>query len=143
MIHHLDRGGQYASRRYRDVLRRSGMRQSMSAAASCYDNAFMESCFGTLKTELELVEYANGAEANHKAAVQQLGAAGNVPNRSQHSRSSEVENRLFGVGEKGSFRESSTGCESAQRIRHPNRNLAEINPIPTRPDDSGGRHSGG
>ena len=39
------------------------MRQSMSAAASCYDNAFMESCFGTLKTELELVEYANGAEA--------------------------------------------------------------------------------
>ena len=63
LIHHSDRGGQYASRRYRDVLRRSGMRQSMSAAASCYDNAFLESCFGTLKTELELVEYANGPEA--------------------------------------------------------------------------------
>ncbi len=63
LIHHTDRGGQYASRRYRDVLRRSEMSQSMSAAESCYDNAFMESCFGTMKTELELVEYANSSEA--------------------------------------------------------------------------------
>jgi len=63
LIHHTDRGGQYASRRYREVLRRSGMRQSMSAAANCYDNAFMESCFGTVKTELELVEYHNSSEA--------------------------------------------------------------------------------
>jgi putative transposase len=63
LIHHTDRGGQYASKNYRAVLRRSGMRQSMSAAESCYDNAFMESCFGTVKTELELVEYANGPEA--------------------------------------------------------------------------------
>jgi transposase InsO family protein len=63
LIHHADRGGQYASKRYRAVLRRSGMRQSMNEADNCYDNAFMESCFGTLKTELELVEYANGPEA--------------------------------------------------------------------------------
>jgi len=35
----------------------------MSAAANCDDNAFMESCFGTVKTELELVEYASGSEA--------------------------------------------------------------------------------
>jgi transposase InsO family protein len=63
LIHHSDRGGQYASGRYRDVLRRSGMRQSMSAAGNCYDNAFMESCFGTIKHELELVEYRNSAEA--------------------------------------------------------------------------------
>jgi transposase InsO family protein len=63
LIHHTDRGGQYASKRYRDVLRRSGMRQSMNAAANCYDNAFQESCFGTVKTELELVEYAGDAEA--------------------------------------------------------------------------------
>lgn len=63
LIHHTDRGGQYASRRYRAVLRRSGMRQSMSAAGNCYDNAFMESCFGTIKHELELVEYASSAEA--------------------------------------------------------------------------------
>ena len=63
LIHHTDRGGQYASKRYRAVLRRSEMRQSMNEADNCYDNAFMESCFGTVKTELELVEYANGPEA--------------------------------------------------------------------------------
>ncbi len=44
LIHHTDRGGQYASKRYRAVLRRSGMRQSMNEAENCYDNAFMESC---------------------------------------------------------------------------------------------------
>lgn len=63
LIHHTDRGGQYASQRYRAVLRRAGIAQSMSAAGNCYDNAFMESCFGTVKTELELVEYADGPEA--------------------------------------------------------------------------------
>ncbi|MCC7423765.1 MAG: IS3 family transposase [Planctomycetaceae bacterium] len=63
LIHHTDRGGQYASKRYRDVLRRSRMRQSMNAADNCYDNAFQESCFGTVKTELELVEYAGDPEA--------------------------------------------------------------------------------
>jgi transposase InsO family protein len=63
LIHHTDRGGQYASSRYRAVLRRAGVRQSMSAAGNCYDNAFMESCFGTIKTELELVEYRTSAEA--------------------------------------------------------------------------------
>jgi transposase InsO family protein len=63
LIHHTDRGGQYASQKYRDVLRRSGMLQSMSAAGNCYDNAFMESCFGTVKTELELVEYTNATQA--------------------------------------------------------------------------------
>ena len=57
LIHHTDRGGQYASVRYRDILRRSQIRQSMSRAANCYDNAFMESCFGTVKTELEMTEY--------------------------------------------------------------------------------------
>jgi putative transposase len=63
LIHHSDRGGQYASTEYRSVQRRAGMRQSMSAAADCYDNAFMESCFGTLKTELEMSEYADSLEA--------------------------------------------------------------------------------
>jgi putative transposase len=63
LIHHTDRGGQYAGRRYREVLRRAGMRQSMTAAGSYYDNAFMESCFGTIKTELELAEYGGDAEA--------------------------------------------------------------------------------
>lgn len=63
MIHHSDRGGQYASKRYRSILRRGSIRQSMSAADNCYDNAFMESCFGTLKTELQLEDYTTNAEA--------------------------------------------------------------------------------
>ena len=59
LIHHTDRGGQYAGKNYRGVLRRAGVKQSMSRADNCYDNAFMESCFGTLKNELEIDEYKN------------------------------------------------------------------------------------
>jgi transposase InsO family protein len=59
LIHHTDRGGQYAGAEYRRVLARAGMPQSMSRAENCYDNAFMESCFGTLKTELEMKPYPN------------------------------------------------------------------------------------
>jgi putative transposase len=59
LIHHTDRGGQYAGKAYRRVLTRAGMRQSMSRADSGYDNAFMESCFGTIKTELEMDCYEN------------------------------------------------------------------------------------
>jgi putative transposase len=59
LIHHTDRGGQYAGGAYRGVLSRARMRQSMSRADNVYDNAFMESCFGTIKTELEMDVYAN------------------------------------------------------------------------------------
>jgi putative transposase len=59
LIHHTDRGGQYAGGEYRRVLGRARMRQSMSRADNVYDNAFMESCFGTIKAELEMEGYAN------------------------------------------------------------------------------------
>lgn len=58
-VHHSDRGGQYAGKQYRAVLQRARMQQSMSRPGNCYDNAFMESCFGTIKTELELERFAN------------------------------------------------------------------------------------
>ena len=64
LIHHTDRGGQYAGTAYREILRRSDMRQSMSRADNCYDNAFMESCFGTLKMELEMTDYEHMTEAD-------------------------------------------------------------------------------
>jgi transposase InsO family protein len=67
LVHHTDRGGQYAGAAYRQVLRRAAMRQSMSRADNCYDNAFMESCFGTLKTELEMTEYDH-----HDAALKTI-----------------------------------------------------------------------
>ena len=59
LIHHSDRGGQYAGKQFRSILRRASIRQSMNRADDCYDNAFMESCFGTIKTELEMTEYKN------------------------------------------------------------------------------------
>lgn len=59
LIHPTDRGGQYAGGEYRQVLGRARMAQSMSRPDNCYDNAFMESCFGTIKTELEMEVYAN------------------------------------------------------------------------------------
>lgn len=59
LIHHTDRGGQYAGTDYRQTLARARMAQSMSRPDNCYDNAFMESCFGTVKTELEMGVYAD------------------------------------------------------------------------------------
>jgi transposase InsO family protein len=59
LLHHTDRGGQYAGGAYRGVLGRARMRQSRSRADNVYDNAFRESCFGTIKTELEMEAYAN------------------------------------------------------------------------------------
>lgn len=66
LIHHTDRGGQYAGKEYRRVLQRAEVRQSMSRADSCYDNAFMESCFGTIKTELEMDCYENEVAARQE-----------------------------------------------------------------------------
>ena len=52
LIHHSDRGSQYAAGAYREVLRAATITQSMSRKGNCWDNAPMESFFGTLKTEL-------------------------------------------------------------------------------------------
>jgi transposase InsO family protein len=52
IIHHSDRGCQYASAQYVATLRRHGLRSSMSRRANCYDNAHMESFWSTLKLEL-------------------------------------------------------------------------------------------
>jgi transposase InsO family protein len=66
LIHHTDRGGQYAAKEYRRLLAGGSMKQSMSRAGDCYDNAFMESCFGTLKTELEMSAYQSVQEARQE-----------------------------------------------------------------------------
>jgi transposase InsO family protein len=52
LIHHSDRGVQYASDRYREALDALGIECSMSRRADCWDNAVAESFFGTLKNEL-------------------------------------------------------------------------------------------
>lgn len=52
LIHHSDRGSQYCSHDYQRLLKQFGMQPSMSRKGNCYDNAPMESFWGTLKNEL-------------------------------------------------------------------------------------------
>jgi putative transposase len=83
-LHHSDRGQPYASVRYREMLDAQHLTPSMSGTGNCYDNAPMESFFGTLKAELihrrryrsrdearlDIVEYIEGfynAKRRHSA----------------------------------------------------------------------------
>jgi transposase InsO family protein len=52
LIHHSDRGSQYCAQVYQEQLRQYGLTASMSRRGNCYDNAPMESFWGTLKNEL-------------------------------------------------------------------------------------------
>ena len=52
LIHHSDRGSQYCSHEFRNILEQYGLTASMSRKGNCYDNAPMESFWGTLKQEL-------------------------------------------------------------------------------------------
>lgn len=67
-LHHSDRGSQYASAAYQRELKAYGITPSMSRTANPYDNATMESFFGTLKTEeIRGQTYNSGQEA--RAAI--------------------------------------------------------------------------
>ncbi len=64
LVHHADRGVQYAAHGYRARLRRHGMVCSMSRKGDCWDNAPMESFFATLKGELvEAADYETHDDA--------------------------------------------------------------------------------
>ena len=67
LIHHSDRGKQYAAGGYQTLLREYGIVCSMSRKGNCWDNAPMESFFGTLKQELVYQEqFATRDEAKAK-----------------------------------------------------------------------------
>jgi transposase InsO family protein len=68
VLHHSDRGVQYACDEYQQLLTDHGLTPSMSRKGNCYDNAVIESFFGTLKTELVHHEQY----ATHEAARQSL-----------------------------------------------------------------------
>lgn len=51
LIHHSDRGSQYASKAFRQLLKAHGIQGSMSRKGNCWDNAVVESFFGSLKQE--------------------------------------------------------------------------------------------
>jgi transposase InsO family protein len=64
LIFHSDRGSQYASRCYSDLLAGHGMKPSMSRKGNCWDNACSETLFGSLKVErLHGMEFKNHREA--------------------------------------------------------------------------------
>jgi transposase InsO family protein len=64
LLHHSDRGAQYASDAYQSLLAAHGIEPSMSRKGNCWDNAVVESFFGTLKRELVHHErYADHEEA--------------------------------------------------------------------------------
>ena len=52
MLFHSDRGSQYASAEFRAILEANDIQQSMSGKGECWDNAVVESFFGTMKSEL-------------------------------------------------------------------------------------------
>ena len=52
LLHHSDRGSQYAAMSYQRLLGEHGITPSMSRTGNCWDNACVESFFGTLKREL-------------------------------------------------------------------------------------------
>lgn len=67
LLHHSDRGRQYASAEYQALLAAHGVECSMSRRGNCYDNAAHESFFGTLKSEC-----AEGRFASRTAARQSV-----------------------------------------------------------------------
>lgn len=67
LLHHSDQGKQYAAGEYRKLLSEHGITASMSRTGDCWDNAVMESFFGTLKTEMVFFEkFSNRKEAKTK-----------------------------------------------------------------------------
>ena len=52
LIHHSDRGSQYCAKAYRAILQKNGLVASMSRKGNCYNNAPIESFWGSLKNEM-------------------------------------------------------------------------------------------
>jgi putative transposase len=69
LIHHSDRGSQYAAKSYRKLLASWSVAQSMSGAGNCYDNAVAESFFASLKKEcVSRTAFATRTEAHDAIA---------------------------------------------------------------------------
>jgi transposase InsO family protein len=65
LLHHSDRGSQYAAHDYQQLLNAHKMVVSMSRKGDCYDNAMMESFFATLKVECAIGVYDTREQARH------------------------------------------------------------------------------
>ena len=72
LLHHSDRGVQYACNDYQQLLADWKITPSMSRVGNCYDNAVVESFFGTLKTELIHHETYESRAAAHQALFEYI-----------------------------------------------------------------------
>ncbi len=88
LVHHSDRGSQYAANDYRGVLKARGITVSMSRKGDCWDNAPMESANGTVKVECVNDEHFKTRAEAERAIVEYIGyynterrhsALGNLP----------------------------------------------------------------
>ena len=66
LIHHSDRGVQYCSKEYQELLRKHGIICSMSRKGNCYDNACAETFFSTIKCEMLYHKRYKTREAAHR-----------------------------------------------------------------------------
>lgn len=112
LIHHSDRGSQYCSSEYRGLLESYNMKASMSGKGNCYDNAPVESFWGTLKTELvhhrryetrceaegEITEYIDSVlQPSAAASASRLCVAGGVHATVQAAATTSRMNYTHGV----------------------------------------------
>jgi putative transposase len=68
-IFHSDRGSQYSASTTRALLSQAGLRQSMSACGYCYDNAFAESAFASIKSEIFIDQTSFDSKAAATLAI--------------------------------------------------------------------------
>lgn len=73
LVHHSDRGSQYAAGAYQGKLQARGITVSMSRKGNCWDNAPMESCNGTVKVECVNDEHFETREEARRAIVEYIG----------------------------------------------------------------------
>ena len=73
LVHHSDRGSQYAANDYRDVLKARGITVSMSRKGDCWDNAPMESANGTVKVECVNDEHFKTRAEAERVIVEYIG----------------------------------------------------------------------
>jgi putative transposase len=73
LVHHSDRGSQYAANEYREKLEALGIKVSMSRKGDCWDNAPMESVNGTLKVECVHGVHFETREQARQAIVEYIG----------------------------------------------------------------------
>ncbi len=115
-IIHTDRGSQYASNEFRQMLERCKLRQSMSAQGNCYDNAQAESFFSRFKTEIDTRIFGSVEEAR-SVAFDYIDCYYNRIRRHSTLGATipEFERRLKQIGDQGRGNDAHVGIAEKQK----------------------------